>query len=95
MTHHRAQHHKHTGNVHKHTHASQHHRHKHGKSEAHKAWDYAVDRPIRTFWKDVVKPVVALPSEAIQAVDKTVSVFDSPLTVLVIGGVAALTLLRR
>lgn len=101
--HHRATHHHHSGHATRHHHPHHaHHRHAHHHQHHHKARHHGRDpitwvgqEIVHPIWKDVVKPVVALPGEALNVADHTVSVFDSPITLLVVGGIAAAVLLRR
>lgn len=100
--HHRATHHHHSGHATRHHHPHHAHHTRHHHQHHHKARHHGRDpitwvgqEIVHPIWKDVVKPVVALPSEALHTVDHTVSVFDSPITLLVVGGIAAAVLLRR
>lgn len=92
---------KHVAQRHHHVKAHHHRRHKvhhhaiHHANPVAQAFNFIGKEVVRPVWSDVVKPIVALPSEALHTVDRTVSVFDSPVTMVALGGVALAVFLRR
>lgn len=101
VTHHHAHPHHHSHHPHHahHGHAHHHHRHHHhhnGIGEASKRAYHTVGRDIvKPFWDDLVKPVVALPGQALNVADDGVRTFSNPTFLIVAGGIAAILLLRK
>lgn len=98
-THHKHRHvahrHHHVTHKHSHHHKVRHHHARHHANPVAQAFNFIGKEVVKPVWHDIVKPIVALPSEALHTVDHTVSVLDNPIVPIAVGGVALALFLRR